>query len=318
MSGLGTHASGFIGIAFESTYGTWVTPTRFFPIKSESMSESHDNQKRRLIRGLADNLGHVLGPSTVAGDITCELLEDVLPYFLYCSRNTVAKTGAGPYVYTTTPAHWGSADQLPTGKKGLSITVVKNGEVFGFSGCVLSALEVNVDNNIPYMKLSVVGKQEASQILPTYTAVSTDIPYNASQYSIEIPTTTQVFDITNFTFTVNDNAETQFRLANTLTPQWVKLGAREVTLNVERDFSARTEWDSFKALTAQSVSVKCTKSASASVAIKLPNAIRDTHDIDGLSDQGAATMQQITWMGDYDTTTSKSYEVIVTCNTNIP
>lgn len=315
MAGLGTHAGGFIGIAFEATWGTAVAPTRFFPIKSESMSESHDNQKRRLIRGLADNLGHVLGPSSVAGDIEMELMEDVLPYFLYVSRNSIVKSGTGPWTYTCTPTHWGAQDQLPSTKKGMTITVVKNGEVFVYSGCVVSGLEIGVDSNIPSLKVSLVGKAEATGTLPTYTGLAGDVPFNATQYVIEIPTAAAIFDTTSFTFTLNDNAEAQFRLANQTAPQWIKWGEREVMLQVERDFNTRAEWDLYKSLTAQTVTVKCTRGASGSVAIKMANSYRDSYDIDGLSDQGSATMQSITYQGDYDSATSKAYEIIVSSST---
>ena len=315
---LGTHAQGFIGIAFETTWGTWVAPTRFFPIKSESLTYQQDTQKRRLIRGIADNSGHVAGFSYVSGDIEMELLEDVLPYFLHVSRNTVVKSGTGPWTYTCTPAHWGAQDQLPATKKGMSIAVVKNGITFGYVGCVVSGITISQDGGIPTMKISVVGKNEATQTLPVYSGISTDAPFNTGQYAIEVPTASAVLDCENFEFSVNDSAEPQHRLSTDLTPQWIKWGQREVMLQMERDFNTRTEWDAFKALTSSSVTVKMTKSASASVAIKLANAVRDSHEIDGLSDQGSATKQRMTWEGDYDTATSKSYEIIVVSNvTNI-
>lgn len=311
MAGQGIAGQGFIGIAFETTYGTYVPPTRFFPIKSESMSAAYQNQKRQLIRGVVDNLGHVAGFNSVAGDIEMELIEDVLPYFLYVSRNAVTKTGTGPWVYACLPTHIGAASSLPAGKKAMSITIVKNGEVFGYVGCVVGAIKIGVDNGIPSLKISVVGSDEATQTLPTYTALATDAPFGAGQYSVEIPTATQVFDVSNFTFTVNDNASPQFRLNNTRKAQWVAWGAREVMLNIEKDFTIRTEWDAFKAMTAASITVSMTKSASALVSIVLPNAIRDTMEIDGLSDQGAVVGQTVAYSGDYDVTTSASYILTV-------
>lgn len=318
MSGLGTHAQGYVGIAFEAVYGTYVPPTRFFPIKSESMVEAFENQKRRLIRGIADNLGHVAGFSKVEGDLSMELIGDLVPYFLYVSRNTVVKGGIAPnFTYTTTPGHFGASSALPAGKQGLSITVVKNGEVFGFVGCVVSQMEIGVDSGIPTFKVSLIGRAESTQALPVPVFPATDLPFGAGLYSIEIPTSTVVFDLATFTFTVNDNAEAQNRLQNSRYAQWVKFGQREVMLQVERDFTSRAEYDAFKALTAQSVTVSMTKGANDSVTILLPKAVRDTFEYDGLSDQGQATMMRMTYEGDYDAASSKSYELVVKCSTDI-
>jgi hypothetical protein len=318
MAGLGTHAQGYMGIAFEATYGTYVPPTRFFPIRSEGLVEAFENQQRRVIRGIADNLGHIAGFSHVEGDITLELMSDVLAYFLQVSRNTVTKTGSTPnFIYTTTPAHYGSSSALPTGKKGLSITIVKNGEVFGFVGCIVSSLEIGIDSGIPTLRVSLFGRAEAVASVPTPTFLTTDVPYGAGMYTIEIPTASQVFDVASFTFTMNDNAEAQNRLINNRFAQWVKFGQREVQLQTERDFTSRAELDAFKALTAQSVTLTIARNTNDSVSVKLPAAVRDTYEIDGLSDQAAATMMRTTFVGNYDPATSKSYELTVKCATDI-
>jgi hypothetical protein len=313
---LGIHAEGYMGIAFETVYGTYVPPTRFFPIKSESLVESFENQKRRVIRGIADNLGHIQGYSHVEGDVEMELMEDVLPYFLYVSRNEVAKTGTTPnFVYTTTPQHWGASTLMP--KPGMSITVVKNGTVYGFTGCATTGMEFSVDSGICQMKMTMIGRAEASQALPTPTFPISDLPFSAGMYSIQVPTASQLFDVNDFTLTVNDNGEAQNRLQNSTFAQWVKFGQREVQLELERDYTDRTEWDAFKLLTAASVTVLVQRNANKSVQFKLPNAVRDTHEVDGLSDQGNPTMQRTTWEGNYDPTTSKSYEIICKCSTDI-
>jgi hypothetical protein len=194
---------------------------------------------------------------------------------------------------------------------------VKNGEVFAFVGCVVSQMEFGVDAGIPTFKPSILGRAEATQTLPTPTWVPTDLPFGAGLYSLEIPTATQVFDVASFTFTINDNAEAQNRLMNNRFAQWVKFGRREVTLAVERDFQTRAEFDAYKAMTSQAVTLSMTKSANASVTITVPNAVRDTFEVDGLSDQDQATMMRISYEGDYDATTSRSYQIVVKCLTDI-
>jgi hypothetical protein len=318
MAGLGTHAQGYVGVAFETTYGVYAAPTRFFPIKSESLSETFENQRRRVIRGTADTLGTIPGWSRVEGDLEMELIEDVLPYFLFVSRNNVVKTGAGGnYVYTTTPTHWGSSASLPAGKKGLSITIVKNGEVFGFVGCIVGGMSITTDAGIPSVTFTLVGAGEATQSLPTPSFVLSDTPLGAGLYSFEIPTASQVFDVENFTFNANDNPEPQNRLMNTRFARWMKFGERDVTLELNRDFVDRSEWDIYKALTSRSVTIAMTRNANRGVTITLPSATPDTADIDGLSDQGAATMQSLTYAANYDPVTGKSYEIVCKSGTDI-
>ena len=72
-------------------------------------------------------------------------------------------------------------------------------------------------------------------------------------YRLEIPTATQVFDTDKYEFVVEDNAEAQNRLKNTLGAQFVKFGENNTSVKVERDFETRAELDQYKALTAKSL-----------------------------------------------------------------
>jgi hypothetical protein len=306
--------STIVGIAFETTYGTYVPPTRFFPIRSESLSEAWNHVNRRLLRGIVDSSGYVAGNHSVEGNITMELLPAVLPHFLYVSRNSIVKSGAGPYVYTCTPTHIG--DSVLLTKPSLSITMMKAGVVFGFTGCVMSQLTITVEEGIPTMSIDIVGSQEATQTTPTPTFLATDLPFNAGQYNIQIPTASQIFAVESFTFTVNDNAEPQFRLSSNSGAQWVKFGEREATLEINRDFESRAEWDLFKALTSTTPKITLTNGASI-VDITMPRAIRATYEIDGASDQGSPVMASVNYEASYDVTTSRAYQIVVTTAENI-
>jgi hypothetical protein len=244
-------------------------------------------------------------------------MHTVLPYFLYASRNQVVKSGAGPYVYTTTPLHVGDVSDLPTaGKKSLSITVMKAGQVFGFVGCVVSQMSFTVEEGIPTMTFSIVGSAEDSESTPTPTFVTADLPFNAGQYNIQVPVSTQVLDVESFSFTVNDNAEPQFRLSENSGAQWVKFGEREVTCEMSRDFSSRAELELFKTITATSVLITLTSGANI-VTLRESNAVREVYEIDGASDQGSPIMASVTYHGAYDSVTSKAYEITVTTTENI-
>lgn len=300
-------ATGTLGIAFESVAGTYVAPTKFMPLRSESLKYQQDTYWRRVIRGLADNIGGVNGPSHIEGDIEIEVLDDVFPYFLYASRNTVAKTGASaPFTYTTTPFHGAN----PTSARTLSITVVRNGVVFGYTGCVVSSISMTVDNGVLVATMHIVGRDEATQSAPT-PSWPTTTPFGHGVYTIGIPTGSTVLDIDTFTFQVNDNAVAEPRLSTTRAPQFVRFAQREVTLSVSRDFSSRTDYDAYKALTAQSVRILASKGANNSVQLTMPAAVKDDFTVGQLGSQGDLVRSDITYQATYDTATSKSYEFIV-------
>jgi hypothetical protein len=305
-------AVGYIGLAFEATAGTYTAPTKGFPIASESLKYSNNDKTRRLIRGIADALGQIAGPFHIEGDISMEFLPDVIPYFMYASRNTVVKTGTNPYTYVGTPGH----AALPNSGRTLSITVVRNGVAFGYTGCVVSGLSANTDDGVLMATASIVGRNETDQSVFAQTYVN-QLPFSHGMYTIGVPTGSTVTDVDTFSFSLADAAEAQNRLTNTRAATFVKFGEREVTLAMTKDFTGRTEYDQFKALTSKSVRVKADNGASASVQITLPNTTMTAYDISGLSGQGDLVMADVTYQGFYDPTTSKSYEISVTTTENI-
>jgi hypothetical protein len=296
-----------VGLAFETVYGTFVPPVRFFPVKSENLTEPFKHVARRLIRGVADNLGHVQGNHNVEGDIVMELYSDVLPYFLYVSRVTIAKTGAGPWLYTTTPSHVG--DSVSLTKPSISLNIFKAAESFGFSGCVVSGWEIGVQDGIPVLTVHIIGSKELDQVDPTPAYLTTDLPMSAPSWNIQVPDASQIFVVEDITFSVNDNAEPQFRLGNTAA-QWVKFGEREVKAEITRDFTSRAEFDLYKSVTATSVTIVLTQGTN-TITIKMANVTRETYEIDGSTDQGSPVMAKVSYMGNYNISNSKSYEVIV-------
>lgn len=277
---VGINASGFIGIAFETTPGTYTAPTKFVPITSENLKYEQNTTWRRPIRQTPDVVGPVAGDSFINGDINMEALHDTVPYFIHASRNTFVKSGAGPYTYTYTP----SAAAIPTTGRTLSITVVRNGIVFGYTGCIVSKFKFTIDNGMLMFMPSIVGASEAVQSLPTATW-GTTTPIGAGNYNLQIPTATQVFDADKFEFTVDDNGVPQYRLKSTGTgAQFANWGERSVSLSVTRDFQDRTDYDAFKALTSQGVQLTATN-GTYSFAISAATAIKDTYEVD-LNNQG--------------------------------
>src|SRR4051812_16277689 len=105
----GTGAGGFIGVAHETTSGTYLAPILYVPITSEGLAYIQDTVWRRSIRQAADIVGGVKGNARIEGDITSEALENWVAYALYFARTTPVKTGTTPnFTYTFT----GSANAI--------------------------------------------------------------------------------------------------------------------------------------------------------------------------------------------------------------
>jgi hypothetical protein len=273
---------------------------------SETLKYEQDTQWRRPIRQTPDVVGAVAGDAFINGDITLEALHDCVPYFLHCARATVVKTGAGPYVYTYTP----SAAAIPV--KTMSITIVRNGIVFGYTGCVVGNFSFSIDNGEFMFKPHILGRDELVQSVPTATWPTT-VPFGAGSYNLQIPTATQVFDTDKFEFKVDDKGVPAYRLKNTGTgAQFINFGEREVSLSVERDFDTRTEYDAFKTLTAQAITM--TVGTTPGFVLTMGAAIKDTYEVN-LGGEGELVRAKIDYMGTLGA--GNAYGMVVNTTENI-
>jgi hypothetical protein len=300
---VGIGAGGIAGLAFEVTPGTYVAPTKFFPFNSETITVPQETVFRRPIRQSADIIGAVAGNYHPMGDIEMEALEDVVIYFLYASRTAIVKSGATNFTYTITP----TSAAVPV--RTLSLTLVRNGIVFGYTGMVTSSFAFGISDGLLTFKINVLGRDEASQSTPTATW-PTSVPFGAGMYSIEIPTATPVLDTDTFEWTVEDNGEAQFRLKSTgRGAQFINYGERNSTMTLERDFESRTDFDAFKNVTAQSITISATKGANNSISLLAPVAIKDTYEV-GLSGQGDLVRAAISYQNVIDGT-GKSWQIVL-------
>lgn len=306
---VGVGASGYVGIGIEVTPGTYVAPTHFFSLRNEGLKYVPNTVQRRPLRGTPDISGLLSGNAIIEGDLEIEIIEDGFVNLLRIARGTIVKVGAAtPWTYTFTPSN------VAIPPKTASITVVRNNIAFGYTGCVVSSLSITTDESLLVGTFSILGMSEADQPVPA-AVFSALQPYSAGKYVIEVPTATQVFDDVNFTFEVNDNAEAQDRLKNTLGAQFVKYGEREVVLSMNRDFETRTEYDTFKTVTTKSIRVKASKSASQSVQITVPAASIDDYTVTGLAGQADLIMADIAYIG--TNVGAGSYDIVVVSDVSI-
>ncbi len=310
----GIGAAGILGVAREVTAGTYVAPAKYIPIRSESLSFNQETVFTRPIREVADIVNAVPGNVAVEGDIEFEVAHDFLPYFMYAMRGVNTRTGTNPdNTYTYIPSAIGQKSITLT---TLSITIVRNAITFAYTNCVVNTFNLTVDNGILVATLGIMASDEASQSLPTATWPTT-VPFGAGEYDIQIPTATQLFTVDSFDFTVNDGGEHAYRLRDDgRGAQFTKFGERTSELTIEQDFDSRTDYDAFKVLTAQAITIDAQTSATRGVNLVLHSAIKDTYEV-GLDGQGDLVRASITYQGIYDETATAPFTLVVTTDEDI-
>jgi len=305
---VGIGAAGIVGVAHEVTAGTFVAAAEFIPVRSESLKFIQDVNYTRPIRGVPDPIHGVEGNGHVEGDIEMEVTIDSLIYLLYGARMDVVAAGAGPYTYDFTPS---SAAEAPN--KTLSFTVERNGIVFGYVGCVIGGLEISVDNGMLVATINVLGTDEATQTGPTPTW-PTDPPLGADKHTISIASS-PVSTVDDFSWKLDESAEAVFRLGS-LAAAYVKFGERSVEASVTMDFEDKTEYDNYRALTAQELLLESDLDAGNFIHITTHAMIMASYEV-GLEGQGDLITAQIDYTGKYDETATEVYNIAMSSDVEV-
>ncbi len=302
MSGYGIGAGGIIGIAFETVSGTYQAPTKYVPILSETLELKEMNNYRRPIRQSAGQIGVVPGDFDVEGTITMEATEDTCIYFTECSRAVGLKTGTTPnWIYTYNPT------AVAIAPRTMSITVVRNGVVFGYAGCMTSKQTFSVNNNILEYVVDVFGLTEATQSLPTATW-PTSTPYGPGSWTVSIPNGTPVFDMDTFSMSIDDAGAPQYRLRATRGVQFIAMGQRTVQMTASRDFLDKTDYTAFQAVTGQRLTVAVANGVNNGITFDVMNGIKEVYQTP-LSGQGNLVRASITYNSTLDSS-SNEYDII--------
>jgi hypothetical protein len=290
--------------------GVYTAPSKYVPILNESLTMSEETVFRRPIRESADVIGAVAGNQHAEGDIEMEALEDCMPYFLAIARATGVKTGSAPnYIYTYLP----NARAVPL--LTATIVVARAGEIFAYTGCVVSMFKFSVADGLLNFGVHVIARGESTQAAPT-TSWGTTAPFGAGTYTIEIPTGTTVTDADTFEFTVEDNGEVQYRLKGTSRDgEFVKFGERDITCTMGRDFTSKADYDAFKAVTSQSITIGVSKGANNSISLLAPVTVKESYEV-GLSGQGDLVRGDITYRSML--AAPGAYQLIVKTQENLP
>jgi Phage tail tube protein len=287
----GIGATGFIGIAPETVMGTYVAPTLFVPVLTDDLKYTESKYYSQQLRQQVVDSDVKPGYYHIEGTIELEVDTNNFLYFLYATRHTIVKTGAGPYTYKFTPSTAGSTS---TGsgavQRTLSITSVKNGIVFGHTGCTVSQYVFTINNGVLVCTMTIIGLGEAVQSLPTASWIAPDL-LGADSHNVftgpsgVTPTFAQVFGYNGFTFTVNHNAQAENRIQSQRSANYVKFGKTDFTVNSDLDFIDRTDYDSMKSSATQAIKLESTVGGTAfsgatdGIQLQVNRAAFDTYDI---------------------------------------
>lgn len=296
-AGLG--AGGAVGVALETAAapGTWVTPAVWVPVKEENFSYNEDRYFSDAIRQQTISQAAKQGFYHIEGNLNMEVDTRTLPYFLHASRLGVTKTGASsPFTYKYAPT---SGAQIPSTNRTISITILRNGQWFGYAGCVVGGFEITVDGGVLMFNITnLLGTTDVPQATITATppvpSFTTPQLLGAAAHSIAIgdgavpstlagtsamagATVNQKFS--GFTFTDNENAEAQSRINQSRAAAYISFGITEPQVSASLDFDTRTDYDHFVATDSKRLQFISTNGSADAVYINNYNMVFDEYPV---------------------------------------
>jgi hypothetical protein len=193
MAGIGGGLGGSVGIAAESTYGTWVTPTRFIEVRDFKMQERPKiSQGTGLAYGRFIDLGSRRRETwtDAGGTLDLEFLNSGMALLLVNamgSNATLAQIG-------TTSAYSLTANiGTPDNQNYMSMqALVPNtaGTLFqqNFHGCKVTKVTWTIDRDNPLMWSLDIDSQQVStsesQATPSYTANTRTFTFQGMNFKV--------------------------------------------------------------------------------------------------------------------------------------
>lgn len=258
-----------LGIVAESTYGTFVAPTRFYPLISESITEEIDRLESEGIvtgRRLLQSSQWAAGNVTVSGDIQTELYQQGMGALLKQCFGGVVTAGAGPYTHTLTP---GSLDDdsmsVQVGVPDIAGTV----QPFSFAGVKVNEWELSIDaGGLVMLSTSVVGQSLVTSVaLATATfGTGAATPFTFKHASATIAAGAANIKKLSLKGSNGLDADRRF-IGSALISQPLEAELREYTGSVDLEFTSLTQMNQFRNASEVALVATITAGATASLVI---------------------------------------------------
>ena len=254
-----------LGIAEETTYGTFVTATTWLEFDSESLNRSVNYQNLNSIVGRRGYHRRVEGQTDVSGDISYNLHPVNGLMFLKNvfggSVTTLAVSGATHASHTLDMGDW-STQTAPAAlsiQKRAGSTTARS---FAVSGCRVNEMVISGAINQPVKaKVSLIGQNltstTSSQTALNFSSVRPFLFFDGT-YTSDATTSawgTTVEDIISFDLTIRNNIVSDDN-ARRIGSKFVRLlppGQREIMLSISQRFDTMTAFESWLAATQASI-----------------------------------------------------------------
>ena len=308
---LGIGATSVLGLAVESSRGTYVAPTKWVPMRSESLTVSQSLTYRRNIQGTADPQAPFAGNLTISGDIELECYPDVIPYLFKAMRTNETKTNPSYYQYVYIPLSTAQSTS------SLSFYIERNGVRFAYAGCSITNISFNINDGILVATATVQALSEATQSAAS-ESYSNNSPFSTGDYTVYVPNSSSITDVDNFTFSIEEGGEVNHRLNGSQNPASITMGERTVSCQMDRDFDSRTDYDNFKSANSTSLKILADVAGGGTrqLQFEVPQVNMESYDVN-IGGVGELVRASVNYTGSYVSSSTAAYTVTIRTNENI-
>lgn len=244
---LASGLAGQLGFAAESSYGTYIAPTRFLELTNSSVKFDRERIESNGIRA-GRRVLHRWAPGVqrVAGDVEFEMAPQGFALLWSHILGGTATTGAGPYTHTLTPGDLaGKSLSLQIGKPDISGTV----RPFTYLGCKVTGAELTAAvNEYAMLSVSFYGNHlDTAQTLGTASYPSGLTPFDFTKGSVSLAGSG--FDVKEISLSIDNGLAVDRHFIRSTTPEKSKepleSTRRSITGSMTADFTDLTALNRF-------------------------------------------------------------------------
>lgn len=244
---LASGLAGQLGLGEESTYGTYIAPTRFLEFNNENLNYERERIESGGIRAGRRILHRwAQGVQRVQGRIVMEAAPQGNALLWKHILGAVSTAGTNPYTHTLTPGDLsGKSLTMQVGRPDIA-GVVRS---FSYLGCKIASAELACAlNQWAMLTLNVYGAHEdTSQTLATASYPAGYTPFVFTQGSIQIAAA--AYDVQEFSMTIDNGLAINRHFIRSTTPERPKepleAQRRAITGTITSDFIDLTAYNRF-------------------------------------------------------------------------
>jgi len=232
-----------IGFVSETVVGTFVTPTKFLPFKSESIKANIEYVNTETLSARRTVRITKRTTTSVEGSITTELANTTLATLLKHMFGTVGTTGAGPYVHTYSPSDLtGDSLSVQVGRPASTGTV----HPFSYAGCKISSWTISSTvGELAMLELMIRGMTETTATaLATASFDTSWSPFVFTEASLTVAAVA-AGTVRDVSISGDNKIEFRHRLGLSTSLQPLEIGVRDYTGTITTDFDSLTHYALF-------------------------------------------------------------------------